>query len=172
MPAERSSTAQLIDLVPICNRLPSMSVDQLIGATRVMARAGSHMSQRKLGTALHLDDEQIVGVLDFLSRLGLVEAIGSEIALTESGKSISASKMADRRRLFAEPALRLPIVRDIVDALSTQPSRSLPRDKLLHDLGAHTCPSDADRVFDHVMTWGRYAGLFHYDRETELVRLS
>lgn len=170
MPEEKS-TAQLIDLVPICNRLPSMSVDQLIGATRVIARAGSHVSRRKLGTALHLDDENIVGLLDFLSRLGLVEAIGSEIALTESGKSISASKMPDRRRLIAEPALRLPIVLEIVEALRTQSSRSLPRNKLLKDLGAHTCPSDADRVFDHVMGWGQYAGLFHYDRETELVRL-
>ena len=170
MPAERS-TAQLIDLVPICNRLPSMTVDQLIGATRVIARAGPHMSHRKLGTALHLDDEKVVGLLDFLSRLGLVEAIGSDIALTESGKSISASKMSDRRRLFVEPALRLPIVHEIVESLSAQLSRSLPRNKLLTDLGAHTCPSDADRVFDHVMGWGQYAGLFYYDRETELVRL-
>lgn len=170
MTAEKS-TAQLIDLVPICSRLPTTSVDQLIGATRVIARAGSRMSPRELAAALHIADENMVGLMDFLSRLGLVEAIGSEIALTESGKSISASNMQARRRLFAEPARRLPIVREIVEALGAQPRRSLPRNKLLSDLGAHACPSDADRVFDHVMEWGRYAGLFHYDRETELVRL-
>ena len=171
MSAERAA-AELNDLVPICSRLPSRSMDQLIGATRVIGQAGSRMSQRKLAAALHVDDENIVGLIDFLARLGFVEAIGSEIALTESGKRIASSEMRARRRLFAEPAQRLPVIRDIMEALGAEPSHALPRNKLLNDLGAHACPSDAHRVFDHVMEWGRYSGLFHYDRKTQLVRLS
>jgi hypothetical protein len=52
--------AQLSDLVPICSHLPSASVDQLIGATRVISHGGGRLSHAQLLAALHLDDEQTV----------------------------------------------------------------------------------------------------------------
>jgi NitT/TauT family transport system ATP-binding protein len=169
MPVAQS--AQLSDLIPICDRLPSASIDQLIGATKVISHADGRMSHRKLAAALRFNDEHTAGVIDFLSRLGLVEAIGSEVALTAAGNRIASSEMHARRRLFAELAIRLPIIREIVDALAGQTSRSLPRRKLLDDLGAQSCASDADRIFAHVVAWGRYAGLFSYDAPSGLVSL-
>jgi hypothetical protein len=100
--------AQLSDLVPICSRLPSASVDQLIGATRVISHGGGRMGHAQLVAALHLDDEQTVGVVEFLSCLGLGEVIGSDVALSEVGNRIASSGIPGRRRLFAELAIRLP----------------------------------------------------------------
>jgi NitT/TauT family transport system ATP-binding protein len=163
--------AQLSDLVPICSRLPSASVDQLIGATRVISHGGGRMGHAQLVAALHLDDGQTVGVVEFLSCLGLVEVIGSDVALSEVGNRIASSGIPGRRRLFAELAIRLPLIREIMEALVGQSTRSLPRGKLLEALGAQSCAQDADRVFDHVVAWGRYAGLFSYDAKTAQVTL-
>jgi NitT/TauT family transport system ATP-binding protein len=171
MPAAESAAAQLSDLVPICNRLPSASVDELIGATRVISHAEGHMDHRRLAAILDFNDEHTVGVVEFLARLGLVEAVGSEVALTAAGQRIASSGISARRRLFAELAIGLPVIREIVDALAGQSSRSLPRSKLLDDLGARSCSADADHVFDHVVSWGRYAGLFSYDASSGLVSL-
>jgi NitT/TauT family transport system ATP-binding protein len=172
MPTETTATAQLSDLVPICARLPSATIDQLIGATRMISHAGGRVGHRRLAKALHFDDEQTAGTVAFLSRLGLVEVIGNEVALTAAGKDIASAAIPTRKRIFAELAVRLPVIREIVDFLAREAGRSLPRETLMNKIGAQSCPSDADLVFDHVVTWGRYAGLFSYDAATGEVRLS
>jgi len=171
MPAEAVPLAGLRDLVPVCSRLGSATAEQMIGATRVISRAGGRLSQKRLAGALRFNDEKTVGVIEFLSFLGLVDAIGSEVRLTDDGKAIASSGLPERRRLFAELAMRLPIIREITEALAGQPTRSLPRSTLLEALGAQSCPLDADSVFDHVVAWGRYAGLFSFDAKTGQVTL-
>ena len=166
-----SSAIELSDLMPICKRLPSASVDQLIGATRILSRAGGRTSLRALAAALGYDAEHVAGLVEFLSSLRLVEVRDRDIVLTAVGMRIASAGIAARRRLFAELIIHLPIVREIVDRLAEQPDRSLPRDRLLDDLGAHACASDADRIFDHVAGWGRYANLFSYDASSGQVSL-
>ncbi|HUK09312.1 MAG TPA: AAA-associated domain-containing protein [Stellaceae bacterium] len=166
-----AGAAQLSDLIPMCSRLPPASVDQLVGATRLISRSGGRMAHGKLAKALHFSDEHTVGAVEFLSRLGLVEATGVDIALTEVGKRIASSRIPARRRLFAELATRLPLIHEIMDVLAKQPGRSMSRDELLESLGAQSCAPDAGRLFDHLVAWGRYAGLFSYDADTGDVSL-
>src|ERR1700732_1772755 len=165
-------TRYLSDLIPICSRLPAATVDQFIGAPRGMAHPGGRMNHGKLAAALRFDDEQMVSVLEFLSCLSLVEVTGNEVALSDTGKRIASAGIAARRRLFAEVAIRLPVIRELVDTLAGEPSRSLSRAKLLDALGAQSCALDADRVFDHVISWGRYARLLVYDAQTGQVSLT
>lgn len=172
MSALASSAVQLSDLMPICERLPSASVDQLIGVTKIVSRAGGRTTAHALAKALAYHDEHMAGLIEFLSSLTLIEVSGHEIALTAAGKRISSAGIAARRRLFAELVVRLPIVRKIVDRLAAQPDRSLPRDELLEDLGAQACASEAERIFDHVASWGRYADLFSYDASSGQVSLT
>jgi NitT/TauT family transport system ATP-binding protein len=172
MPAENAVIAQLSDLVPMCTRLPAASIEQLIGATRVISRGGGRMGQSKLAKALHFSDEQTVGTIDFLSRLGLVEVSGGEVALTAVGRDVASARIPARKHIFAELALQLPVIREIVHFLAQEAHRSLPRELLMEKIGAQSCPSDAELVFDHVITWGRYAGLFSYDSASGKVMLS
>jgi NitT/TauT family transport system ATP-binding protein len=150
-----------------------VSIDELIGMTKVIARAGGRMSRRKLQAMINFDDEQIVGIIEFLILLGLVEMKATEVVLTTAGSRVSSSSIPARRGAFAELATRLPVIRDVLDVLASDSTRSLPRSKLLDELGAQTCAcaEDAERVFDHVAAWGRYAGLFSYDAANGLVSL-
>ena len=165
------SVAQLSDLIPLCSDLPPATVDQLVGATRVISHAGGRMNHTSLAKALHFSDTHTVGTVGFLSRLGLVDAIGSEVTLTDAGKQIASLGIAARRRHFAERLAHLPIVRQVLNALAEQPERSLPRDQLLTVLGAEACAADANSLFDHLVAWGRYAHLFAYDEQTEVISL-
>jgi NitT/TauT family transport system ATP-binding protein len=171
MSGQNSSTAQLADLIPVCARLPLSNVDQLVGATKILANANGRMSHRAFALALTYGDEHMAGVTEFLVSLDLIEVIGREVALTTVGKRIARARIDMRRHLFSELALRLPIVREVVETLASQPNRSLQRSKLLDDLGASSCAADAGRLFDHLVAWGRYAGLFSYEAASGLVIL-
>jgi len=172
MSQSAGSAMQLSDLMPICKRLPSASVDQLIGATKILSRAGGRMPLRALAKALGFNDEQVAGLVEFLSSLTLVEVKDGDIALTAAGKRMASAGIATRRRLFSERIVHLPIVREIVGRLTEQPDRSLPRDQLLDDLGAQACSADAESIFHHVANWGRYAELFTYDPSSGRVSLT
>lgn len=171
MSAQNSASAQLADLIPICARLPLSNVDQLVGATKILANADGRMSHREFALALAYGDEHMAGVTEFLVGLDLIEVIGREVALTAVGKRFARAGINMRRHLFSELALRLPIVREIVDTLASQPNRSLHRRELLDDLGASSCAADAGRLFDHLVAWGRYAGLFSYEAASGMVTL-
>jgi NitT/TauT family transport system ATP-binding protein len=171
MSALNRATAQLADLIPICTRLPLNNVDQLVGATKILANADGRMSHREFALALAYDDEKMTAVTEFLVALELIEVIGREVTLTVVGKRIAHAGINMRRHLFSELALRLPIVRKVVDTLANQPNRSLQRGKLLDDLGAPSCGADAGRLFDHLVAWGRYAGLFSYEAASGMVTL-
>ena len=84
MTASQEPRIQLDDLLPICARLPTMSVDQLIEAALVISRADGRMGRDELAEVLNFDDEHIVGVLDFLGNLGVIEMIGNDAAVTEA----------------------------------------------------------------------------------------
>lgn len=162
---------QLSDLIPICSHLPPATVDQLVGATRVISHAGGRMNHVTLAKALHFSDTHTIGTVGFLSRLGLVDAIGSDVTLTDAGKKIASLGISARRRHFAERLAHLPIVRQVLITLAERPERSLPRDQLLTALGAESCAADANKLFDHLVEWGRYAHLFVYDDQTEVISL-
>ena len=167
-----SATGQLHDLIPICARLASRNVDQLVGATKILVNAGGRLSHREFASALSNDDEHVAGVTEFLAGLGIIEVSDKDVALTDVGKRIARAGIGTRRRLFSELVLRLPIFPKIVDTLANQPDRSLSRIRLLEELGASSCGADAGALFEHLVAWGRYAGLFSYDGATGIVSLS
>jgi NitT/TauT family transport system ATP-binding protein len=171
MSAQNSARAQLADLITICARLPLTNVDQLVGATKILANADGRMSHHAFAMALAYSDEHMAAVTEFLVSLDLIEVIGGEVTLTAVGRRIARANIDMRRHLFAELALRLLIVRKVVETLARQPNRSLHRAKLLDDLGASSCGADAGRLFDHLVAWGRYAGLFSYEAASGLVTL-
>jgi NitT/TauT family transport system ATP-binding protein len=171
MSAQDSARAQLASLITICARLPLTNVDQLVGVTKILANSDGRMSHHAFALALAYGDEHMAAVTEFLVSLDLIEVIGREVTLTAVGKRIARARIDMRRHLFAELALRLPIFRKVVETLARQPNRSLQREKLLDDLGASSCGVDAGRLVDHLVAWGRYAGLFSYEAARGLVTL-
>jgi hypothetical protein len=87
--------------------------------------------------ALAYGEEHMAAVTEFLVSLDLIEVIGREVALTAVGKRIARARIDMRRHLFAELALRLPIVRKIIETLARQPNRSLQREKVWTILARH-----------------------------------
>lgn len=163
---------QLSDLVPICARLPSRNVDQLVGASKILMSAGGRLSHREFASALSYSHEHLAGVTELLAALGIIEVSDKALALTDVGKRVARAGIETRRRLFAELVLRLPIFQGLIDALANQPDRTLSRSRLLDSLGASSCSVDAAAAFEHLVAWGRYSGLFSYDGASDVVSLS
>jgi len=123
----------LHDLVSICSKLPAVSVDQMIGATRIVSHSPfkGQATVRKLAATLAFSDQQILALVDFLRLLDLIEIDDGKVSLTKHGTDFARASMTERRNIFADGlVMRIPIMRRMVDKIASDPTRSLSRTRL------------------------------------------
>jgi NitT/TauT family transport system ATP-binding protein len=171
---DTEQSKHLHDLVSICSRLPAVSVDQLVGVTRIVSHAPfeGHAAIGELAATLAFDDQQIVALVDFLRLLDLIEVHGGKVSLTAHGTEFARASMSKRRKIFADGlVMRIPIMRRMVDKIASEPSHSRSRAELLSDLAPHLSRADGDRLMNHIIGWARYADLIALDPSGETMSL-
>lgn len=172
--SDTEQSKHLHDLVSICSKLPAVSVDQLVGVTRIVSHAPfkGHATLHKLAAALAFSDQQMVALVDFLRLLDLVEIADGTVSLTGHGTGFARAGMAERRRIFADGiVMRIPIMRRMVDTIGSEPTHSLSRTRLASDLVPNLSQQDSDRLINHIVGWARYADLISVDASDGTVTL-
>jgi NitT/TauT family transport system ATP-binding protein len=163
---DSEQSKHLHDLVSICSKLPAVSVDQLIGVTRIISHSpfNGQTTMRTLAATLSFSDQQTVALVDFLRLLDLIEINDSNVSLTKHGTDFARASMTERRNIFADGlVMRIPIMRRMVDKIASAPTRSLPRARLASDLAPNLSHEDSERLINHVVGWARYADLISID---------
>jgi NitT/TauT family transport system ATP-binding protein len=171
---DTEQSKHLHDLVSICSRLPAVSVDQLVGVTRIVSHSpfNGHATIHKLAATLAFSDQQVVALVDFLRLLDLIEIDHNKVSLTEHGAGFARAGMTERRKFFAEGlVMRIPIMRRLVDQIAAQPTRALPRTRLASELAPSLSEADSERLINHVIGWARYADLVSVDPSDGTVML-
>src|SRR5271165_176115 len=134
-------------------RLPDASVQQLSGLVDTLTEAPYH------------------GRAD-LQLLGLAHVSGGDIELTALGRTYAEADMLARKQLFAEAVLKhIPLATHIRRVLDERPGHRAPAARFLRELEDHLSESEAQRVLDTVINWGRHAEIFSYDSDTEVLSL-
>jgi NitT/TauT family transport system ATP-binding protein len=171
---DTEQSKHLHDLVSICSRLPAVSVDQLVGVTRIVSHSpfNGRAPVHKLAATLAFSDQQLVALVDFLRMLDLIEIHDGAVRLTEHGSRFARAGMAERRKFFAEGlVMRIPIMRRLVDQIAARPTRSVARARLASDLAPSLSEADSERLINHVIGWARYADLVSVDASDGTVML-
>ncbi len=164
----------LHDLVSICSKLPAVSVDQMVGVTRIVSHSPfkGHAPIHKLAATLAFSDQQVVALVDFLRLLDLFEIEDGTVSLTDHGTVFARANMTERRKIFADGlVMRIPIMRRMVDRMALEPTRSVARTRLFADLVPHLNQDDSERLINHVLGWARYADLISVDASDGTVTL-
>ncbi len=105
--------------------------------------------------------------------LGFAELHEGMLHLTAAGRTLAASGIQNRSRLFAEHLLRsVPLAAYIRRVLEDRPSHQAPRSRFLEELEDHLGTRDAEHTLTAVTGWGRYAEVFSYDHKQRLFSLS
>jgi len=163
---DTEQSKHLHDLVSICSRLPAVSVDQLVGSTRILSHSPfkGKATIPTLAATLAFDDQQAVALVDFLRLLDLIEMDKGNVSLTQQGTDFARANMTKRRKLFADGlVMRIPIMRRLVDKLASEPTRSLSHIRLISDLAPNLSQENRERLINHVIGWARYADLISVD---------
>jgi NitT/TauT family transport system ATP-binding protein len=160
--------------IGIGHRLPDASVQQLSGLIDTLTEAPYH------GRAdlPHVADEEnlvmdaLFPLIETLQLLGFAHVSGGDIELTALGRSYAEADILARKQIFADALLKqVPLAAHIRRVLDERPGHRAPAARFLRELEDHLSEAEAQRVLETVIDWGRYAEIFAYDIDTEVLSL-
>jgi len=155
-------------------RLPDASVQQLSGLIDTLTEAPYHgrADLPQLADEEKLVMDELFPLIETLQLLGFAHVSGGDIELTALGRTYADADMLARKQLFAEAVLKhVPLATHIRRVLDERPGHTAPAARFLRELEDHLSESEAQRVLDTVINWGRHAEIFSYDSDTEVLSL-
>jgi NitT/TauT family transport system ATP-binding protein len=158
----------------LTERLPEADVARMNGLLELLAEdrfnAKAHLPQ--LVEETELTDDELLPLAHAVSLLGLAQLDGGDLQLTPLGRRYVDGAHTFRQELFGQQLLaNVPLAAHIRNSLEQEPSGQLPEKPFLRLLSEQLDEAEAERVFQTVITWGRYGEVFEYDYNTGNIRL-
>ncbi|MEB3703159.1 Nitrate/sulfonate/bicarbonate ABC transporter ATP-binding protein [Candidatus Bealeia paramacronuclearis] len=161
-------------VIGIDYRLPDVSIQMFQGLMDSLLEAPYHGK----ADIFALADSESLSVTDSLPLFEAIEFLGfaqiskGDIELTNSGKALCQADILERKKIFAYHLMRhVPLAKHIYHALQDTPRNRVTKEKFLREMEGLMPLDEAEENISIVIDWGRYAELFAYDSQTEILSL-
>ena len=162
------------DAIDVGYRLPQASVAEVTGLLELL-NAPEHEGKMDLpdvADTLTLDIDDLFPLTEMLEILHFVKVSKGDMTITEEGKAFVDADTAERKQIFSQHLKKyVPLARYIYDQLIRHPRHRALEETFLTLLADDLSESEADRVLQTVIEWGRYAELFDYDYNSGVLSL-
>jgi NitT/TauT family transport system ATP-binding protein len=152
--------------------LPPASLEGVEDLVAQVPETGG-ISLAELADELVLELDELLPIIDAGELLGLMEVDDAQLELTEAGRRLRAAEENEQQELLRSQLLsRVPLVRQLQEALDASPRGEVDGDTVLARLNEQFTDQEADVVFDTFISWTRSCGLFRYNREQDRFKLA
>ncbi len=153
--------------------LPHARVGGIAGLLELLRDRGGREDLFRLSEELVMDVEDLLPILEACVLLGYAMLKQGDMQITHQGIEFADADIQPRKVLFRQAALEhVTILKQIESILKRKADHSIA-DEFFHDiLDEHFAEDEVQRQFETAMNWGRYAEIFDYDREKNLLILT
>jgi NitT/TauT family transport system ATP-binding protein len=155
-------------------RLPEASIAEVTGLLETLNAPENNgkMDLPDVADTLMLDIDELFPLTELLEILHFATVSKGDITITEYGKAFVEADILERKKIFSEALKKyVPLARHIYDQLTRHPRHRALEENFLSLLEDYLTEQEADRVFQTVIEWGRYAELFAYDYNAGVLSL-
>ena len=166
------TAAAAIDLgpAPLTLALPPASLEGVEDLVAQVPETGS-ISLAELADELVLELDELLPIIDAGELLGLMEVDDAHLELTAAGRLLQGADEEEQQQLLRTQLLsRVPLVRQLQEALEASSRGEADGDTLLARLNEQFTDQEAEVIFDTFISWTRSCGLFRYNREQDRFR--
>jgi NitT/TauT family transport system ATP-binding protein len=122
----------------------------------------------KLAETLRLEVDDLLPAVDAAAMLRFARVAQGDVMITEAGQQFATAGVHRSHEIFKDQLVRtVPFVTTVVEALRRKKDRRIRKDWVIDILDEHFSAEEAERQFETLVDWGRYALLFEYDRDEE-----
>jgi NitT/TauT family transport system ATP-binding protein len=170
---EEVMTAQEPSRTPPFPPLPHSTVGGVSGLLELLIERPDLRDLPEISRHLQLPTDDLLPIVDAAEILGFVTVQQGDVALTAEGRSFATADTLASKEIFRKQVLsRVKPVSTVYQMLKEKPSASMRSGFILDILDEYYPLEEAQRQFETVVDWGRYAELFEYDASEDRIRLS
>ncbi|OJW50626.1 MAG: hypothetical protein BGO67_06020 [Alphaproteobacteria bacterium 41-28] len=155
-------------------RLPDISIHKLQGLMDALIEPPYHGKADifALAESENLSITDSLPLFETLELLGFAQFLKGDIELSNSGKALCNADILERKKVFAYHLLRhIPLAKHIYHVLQDNPRKRIAKEHFLKEM-EHLMPTEeALKNIAIIIDWGRYAELFDYNNQTEMLSL-
>ena len=152
-------------------QLPHSRPGGIAGLLELLTDRGGEEDLYHVADELSLEVDDLLPIVEGATLLGFVTAHEGDVRMTERGKAFADADIPTRRALFREAALgHVPILQKMRAALGRKSDHTMPLEFFRDLLDEHFSEDESNRQVETALHWGRYAELFTYDSENDVIR--
>jgi NitT/TauT family transport system ATP-binding protein len=148
--------------------LPHARVGGISGLLEIVNDRGGREDLPKLAESLRLEVDDLLPAVDAAALLGFAEVAQGDVTITEAGREFATANVHRSHEIFKEQLLEhVPFASTAMEAVTQKKDGRISKEFLLDILDEHFSAAEAERQFQTLVDWGRYARLFDYDSDEE-----
>ncbi len=148
--------------------LPHARAGGISGLLEILHERGGGEDLPRLASDLRLEIDDLLPTVDAAALLGFAKIDQGSVTITSSGENFAMADVHRSHEIFKEQLLReVPIAGTTLRVLEQKKNAKIGKDFLLDILDEHFSNSEAERQFQTLVDWGRYAHVFEYDADEE-----
>jgi NitT/TauT family transport system ATP-binding protein len=168
-PVGNVPSAQKLNRFPM---LPHARVGGISGLLEIVNDRGGKEDLPKLAESLRLEVDDLLPAVDASAMLGFATVAQGDVEMLNPGKEFATADMHRSHEIFKEQLLKhVPFISTVLEALKHKRDGRIGKEFLVDILDEHFSDSEAERQFETLVDWGRYAQLFEYDADEERLYL-
>lgn len=156
---------------PRLEPLPGAQVEEIIGLLEVVHDQSDRTNLFALSSRLHLEFGVAILAVKAAELLDLVETPRQDVLLTPLGRTFVAAEPNERKRILHRQLRAIPTFAYVTEMLQRASDMRLPAEVIEEELAMHLPGEPTDRLFETIISWGRYGELLGYDPDTREVYL-
>ena len=123
-----------------------------------------------LADDLELEIDELLPSVEWADALGLVSVGEGRAVLSEIGKALLSGNIRARKTQIRDRLKNMKLFNHIVKSLDASPGHQLTGEQVAEMLARISLPSEG--ALQHVINWGRFADLFRFNSEENVLTLS
>ena len=148
--------------------LPHARVGGISGLLEIVNDRGGREDLPKLAESLRLEIDDLLPAVDAASMLGFAEVAHGDVMISEAGREFATADVHRSHEIFKEQLLKnVPFAATVTEVIRQKKDGRIGKEFLLDILDEHFSDSEAEKQFQTLVDWGRYAQLFEYDSKEE-----
>ena len=148
--------------------LPHARVGGISGLLEIIVDLGGREDLPKLAERLRLDIDDLLPTVDAAVMLGFAEVSAGDVTITAEGQEFATADVEGSWQIARDALLKhVPFISTILNALREKQGGGVKKEFFVDILDEHFSEAEAEKQFDTLVSWGRYAHLFEYDADEE-----
>jgi NitT/TauT family transport system ATP-binding protein len=151
--------------------LPEATASEIIGLLEYLDARGGREDIFRIAGDTHCELGHMLSIVKAAEMLDFIDTPRQTVVLEPEGKRFVDAKAEERKAIWRQRLLRLPLFRLVHDVLERQPGHSVDRNFVLETMVMHLPQENYEKLFTTFVRWGRFGNLFAYDESSERLSL-